>query len=1220
MSLFGDLKYVCFSNLNGSLIGSKGPKDLWTTHLTLTLHGKFLMGKRKRGVALTSQGIQRLEEVRYEFECEQNAAKRLTVEQISQHTGLDPLTVRRVMGRKTGVDKRTLETLFLAFGVSLEEGDFSIPNPNQRQDWGDAVFISAFHGRSQELECLNHWVLADRCRLVTLLGIGGVGKTTLSIRFACSIQDEFDYVIWRSLREAPPATAFLDGILSFLADLQGSDVDPSESLSQKISQLINGFQQSRCLIILDNIDAVFREGDRAGYCNFGYEGYGELLERVGASTHQSCLLLTTREKPKEVASLEGGDLPVRTLKLGGLGEQEGKSILRGKQLRGTDTELQTLIRRYAGNPLALKIVATTIQDLFDGHIFEFLRQETTVFGDIRDLLEQQFERLRDPEKQLMYWLAINREPVPLSTLQEDAVSMSRFTLLESLESLGRRSLIEQNAACFSLQPVVMEYVTDLFVEKLCAEITANQLIIFRSHALIKATAKDYARDAQVRFILKPLLNLLLLQFQGKNNLEDKLLAILQTQQQEGSLEPGYVGGNVINLLRYLGTDLTEYDFSSLTIWQADLRDIQLLRTNFAYADLAKCAFAETFGAIHSLAFSPDGQWLAIGDSNGEIHLYQLPDARRLSICRKHQGWVTSIAFSPDGKCFASSSTDYTIKLWDITTGQCLQTLSSHLNEVWSVAFSPDGQFLVSGSDDTTVKLWRRATGECLQTLEGHDGWVLSVAFVPQPIGDPDELCLLSGSDDHTVKLWSALTGECLRTFEGHQDGVRTVALCPQGELLASGSEDHTLRLWKLDTGQCLKILEGHENRVFSVAFSPDGSVLASGSHDQNVKLWDVTTGKCTKTLQGHSSWVFSVAFDPRDNLLASGGHDQTVKLWLRQTGQCFRTLQGYTDQILSIAFSADGQMLATGSRDRTVRVWDMPTKRCLKVLSGHTNWVYSVAFSPQKNRLASGSGDQTVRLWDGLSGQLITSLSGHSAAILSTVFSPSGKILASGSEDRTIKLWDSDSGQLLNTCQGHQAAVWSVTFAAQGEILASGSWDQTVKLWDVATGNCLRTLEGHTSWVWSIAVSPDGNVLASASPDQTVRLWDVHTGSCLKILQLETNWLRSIAFSPDGNILASTSHDSTVKLWDTHTGKLLGSLHSHTGLVWSIAFCPDNETLATGGDDEVIKLWDIQTQRCLVRIKARQLYEGMNILGVKGLTDATKSALMSLGAINDTSR
>ncbi len=1176
------------------------------------------MGKRKRGVILTRKGLQRFEEARHGFEAQHNASKRLTVEEISYHSGLDPLTVRRVVNRKQGVDKRTLELLFRNFKVSLEEDDYLAPNPNKLQDWGEAILNSVMYGRIQELECLRRWILIDHCRLVALLGIGGVGKTTLSVAFAKLVQDEFDVVIWRSLREAPPASVFFDNLYQWLTVQQNIKAEPPKGLSAKISRLIDYFKQERCLIILDNIDAVFRDSDRAGYCDFGYEGYGEFLERIGSSVHQSCLLLTTREKPKEIVSLEGDDLPVRTLKLSGLDEQGGEYILKDKHLQGTDVEFQMLVRHYTGNPLALKIVATTIRDLFDGHIEEFLRQETTAFGDIRDLLDQQFERLQDSEKQLMYWLAINREPVPLSTLQEDAVSMSRLNLLESLESLGRRSLIEQNAACFSLQPVVMEYVTSLFVAKVGAEISQRKLELFCSHALIKATSKDYAREAQIRLILKPLVAQLLLQFQGKSNLEEELIAILRAQQ--GALEPGYVGGNVLNLLRYLETDLTECDFSSLTIWQADLRNIHLAKTNFAYANLSKCAFAETFGSIHAIAFSPDGQQLAIGDSKGEIHVYQLPDLNCIAICRKHQGWVTSIAFSPDGKCFASSSTDYTIKLWDINTGQCLQTLVGHLNEVWSVAFSQDAQQLASGSDDGTAKLWCSSTGKCLRTLEGHESWVLSVAFMLHQSGGIKDTWLLTGSDDHTIKLWNTVTGQCLQTFQGHADGVRAVALCAQGKVMASGSEDHTLRLWDLKTGRCLQVLEGHDNRVFSIAFSSCGNLIASGSHDQTVKLWEIDTGECLRTLRGHSSWVFSVAFSAQSNLLATGGHDQTVKLWRPETGQCLKTLQGYTDQILSIAFSSNTQMLASGSRDRTVRVWDVTTGSCLKVLSGHSNWVYSVSFSPQSDRLASGSGDQTVRLWDSLSGQWIRSLSGHSAAILSTTFSPDGQILASGSEDHTIKLWDSDSGQLLNTCQGHQAAVWSVVFIADGELLASGSWDQTIKLWDMQTGTCIRTLEGHDSWVWAITSSPDGNILASASPDQTVRLWDVHTGQCLNVFQLETNWLRSIAFSPNGKTLAATSHDNSVKLLDVHTGEFLGSLHDHTGLVWSIAFSPDNATVATGGDDEVIKLWDIKTQSCQASLRAGRLYEGMDILGVKGLTEATKSALMSLGAVSDTAQ
>ncbi len=108
--------------------------------------------------------------------------------------------------------------------------------------------------------------------------------------------------------------------------------------------------------------------------------------------------------------------------MSGFKEREEQEMLKMKGIAGTEAEYSILAQRYAGNPLALKIVATTIQDLFDGKASEFLQQDKAVFGDIQDLLEQQFERLTELEKDILYWLAIDREPVSLIQLQEDIVS------------------------------------------------------------------------------------------------------------------------------------------------------------------------------------------------------------------------------------------------------------------------------------------------------------------------------------------------------------------------------------------------------------------------------------------------------------------------------------------------------------------------------------------------------------------------------------------------------------------------------------------------------------------------------------------------------------------------------------------------------------------------------------------------------------------------------
>ena len=105
------------------------------------------------------------------------------------------------------------------------------------------------------------------------------------------------------------------------------------------------------------------------------------------------------------------------------------------------------------------------------------------------------------------------------------------------------------------------------------------------------------------------------------------------------------------------------------------------------------------------------------------------------------------------------------------------------------------------------------------------------------------------------------------------------------------------------------------------------------------------------------------------------------------------------------------------------------------------------------------------------------------------------------------------------------------------------------------------------------------------------------------------------AFSPNGQTLASGSDDHTVRLWDVTSGQCLKILQGHTNGVWSVAFSPDGQTLASGSQDETIKLWDVQTGECCKILRSERLYEGMNITGVTGLTEAQKATLKALGAV-----
>jgi len=1078
-----------------------------------------------------------------------------------------------------------------------------------QEDWGEAPDVASLYGREREISEIEQWIIDDHCRMVAILGIGGIGKTTLATMVAKRVQatHPFEYVYWRSLQNAPHLRTLLENCLQFLFKQLPADLP--EVLDEQISLFITFLREHRCLILLDNVESVLQIGHRAGPYLESYEGYGRLFQRIGETNHQSCLIITSREKPGEVARMAGDSSPVRSLLLSGMEQTGGQKLLKGKGLFGTDETWATLVQLYGGNPLALKLISEPIREVFGGNIGHFLREEAIVFGDIFDLLDQQFQRLSELEMELTYWLAIERERISLHTLQEDTRQLiDKKDLLEALDSLHRRSMIETSSdSRYTLQSVIMEYATASFVKQIFKEIDVGTIELFGSHALMKAQANDYVRNSQIRLILEPAAKRLLSAF-GKAGSEKKLKHILETLHILDAQKFCYAAGNILNLLVHLRIDLRGFDFSRLIVGQAYLQGVSLPEVNFAHSDLTTCIFTDTFSTILCVALSLDGTLLAGGTTTAEVRLWQIDSATALFTCTGHTDGVRSVAFSPDSSMIASGSEDYTVRLWDSSTGYCRNVLKGHTNWIMSVAFSPDGRIVASAGQDQTVRLWDSSTGECMQILQGHTDWVRSVAF------SPDGKLLASGSNDQTIRFWDVSTGERLQILQGHTGWVRSVAFSPDGKLLASGSEDRTLRLWDTSTGKGLQVLQGHSSRVRTLAMAPDSSMLASGSDDHTIRLWDTSTGECFKVLQGHTNRIWSVAFMPDSKMLVSASEDDTMRFWDIHFGRCSRTLHAQTSLIKSVAFSPDGQILASGSEDQFVRLWDVDSSLCMKTLQGHANRVRSVTFSPDGATLASGSEDETVRIWDTSSGLCLKILRGHTHLVRSIAFNANGSLIVSGSNDKTVRIWHASTGECLKTLYGH-SLVWSVTFSPDGKIIASASDDQAIQLWDISTGVCLKTLSGHTHRVWCIAFSPDGKVLASSSDDQTIRLWDISTGECLRILQGHANWVRSVVFRSDGSIIASGSHDQTVRIWDTRTGQCLKVLYGHSNFVWSVAFSSNGSTLASSSDDGTIKLWNVYSGVCIKTLRSERLYERMNIAHTTGLTDAQRVSLRTLGAI-----
>ncbi len=1095
-----------------------------------------------------------------------------------------------------------------------------------------------FFGRKSERQQIIRWLLHEHCRIVTILGIGGIGKTSLVAQSVRELVQRahgtrIDLVLWRSLVNAPPLSELLPPLLQILSDQQLRNVPTT--LDDQLRLLLGYLQNKHVLLVLDNLESIL-EAERAGVYRPGYEPYEQLIQQMATHAHQSHLLLTSREQSRSYTRFEKDGLPVRSLMLTGLDDHASHELIRQRGLVGHDDEEEILIARYAGNPLALKLVADTVVEIFDGDLNEFLTEETPVFDDVQDILDQQFARLTDLEQEILFWLAVEREALPLSSLRKNFLEQpSQRALVEALRSLQRRSLIQHDEAGFGLQNVIIEYLTNRLAVEASHEIASANFDRLHRQALLKAQAKVYVRESQARLILNPIGERLLGMF-GRRGLLPHIQNLLNHLHRERAGMPSYVGGNLLNLLLHLEIDVRGLDLSQLSVWQAYLAGTTLVNVNFARADLARSVFTNTFNRVKAIAMSPTSKLLALGTDHGGIRLWRLADGQLLRILQGHSGLVVSLAFSPDGcRLVSCSQLERTIFIWDVDSGRVLHTLHGHHSGMLTVAFSPDGELIAAGDEKQTIYLWNSWSGELLGTQRTPDEWVQSLVF------HPNSDILASCSRSHSgYFLWRIAYANGHKTEDeiyhlidqvpgpGDDGGIYALAFSPDGSLLAGGGTNHSIYLWDVQTGDIVKTLRGHANFIRALAFSPDGKVLASGSNDFSVRLWDVAHGQVLDILRYHTHQLWAVVISGDGEVMASGGSDGMVCLWDLGSSQHIRlnrVLDGYTEPIYALALSPDGKRLATGESNGVVRIRDVEHLpgpiQAEKTLIGHEALVDDVAFSPNGRWLASACQDQTVRLWDIDAGKNMDTLHAPGSDGIHVTFHPSSNLMAysAGIEIYLRDLTSLGTEQQMLSLKGHANFVHHLHFSPNGEFLASCGGDDTVRLWELATHECLHVFDKVGKDFWSLSYSPSGRFLAGAGRDG-IFIWDMHTPSFplrpFHAMARMTS-VRVIAFSPQGNRLVSSGSDRLVRIWDIGTGQELHQLSGHSADVTSIAFTPDGEAVLTGSYDGTIRLWHVDSGECLDIIRKPGPYEGMNISGITGITEAQRAALKTLGAVEN---
>jgi WD40 repeat protein/transcriptional regulator with XRE-family HTH domain len=1087
----------------------------------------------------------------------------------------------------------------------------SPPVGTRAQDWGDAPDTFGFVGRAAELQLLAGWLTRDRVRLLVLRGIGGIGKTMLAARIAREAAPRFKSAYWRSLRNAPAFAEWSAGAITFLSDHQRP---PPESPNARLDALLELLQATPTLLVLDNLEVLLEPGRGEGQFRAGHETYGDLIRLLGQSAHQSCLLLTSREVPQEVSVAEGAAAGVLVMELAGLPYGDARVLLSDKRLDGDDAAWAALVTHYAGNPLALRIVGETIQQVFGGDIERFVEQAGSLgaFGGIRRLLEAQFDRLSPIEREVLQVLAIEREPLSFLNLAGQlAPRATRSAALEGVEALRHRSLLEriETSAAFGLQSVVLEYVTDGLVASGVDEIASGEFHLLANRALIRAQAPDHVRQTQERLIGQPILDQLALTSAGPDGVERRLLEVLDEERARPLEQHGFAPGNVINLLRLARGNLRAADMSRLSIRQAYLQDVEAQDANLTTARLIETVLDDSFGAVGAVAISADSARIGAGTLGGAVRVWRMADRAPLLGARPTSGGIWGVALSADGRVFARGSLDATVELWDVDSGGRLPFGLHQDSPVTRIELSQDATLLVTTALDGIVRVWDVATGQLVQTAEGHRGAVYGLAL------SLDGELMATGGIDGIVRLWDLRTGHTQLQLAGQTGTIWSVSVDQSAGLIASGGQDGTVRLWETSSGVLVRTLGGHTGAVRAVALSSDGEMLATGGFDGTLRLWEPRTGRRLATVVSHSGGVRGVAISRDGQTIVSGGFDASVRVWNAKSALPLATLQGHTAGVRAVSVSAQGRpILASGGPDAHVQLWELDSGRLLTTLEHGAASVRAVVLRHDGAVLASAGLDSTVRVWDAKTGRVLRALEGHAAAVLALAMSPNGELLASGGLDSTVRLWAPESGALLALLEGHGGAVWCAALSGDGRITVSGGLDGSVRVWDTRTGQQLARLQGHVGGVRSVSLSADGRTMASAGDDGSVRVWDATGGVCTAVLQGHTASVYGVSMSPDGHTIASGSTDRTVRLWSAHTFQPLGVLEGHTDAVYTVAFGNDGQLLASGGLDATVRLWSVSDGQPIRTLHPDRRYERMDITELTGITDAQRGTLVSLGA------